>query len=1101
MKNNFGLRMAVILTGVLAGFIWSAGVTGAFPYFYDYLPGSPRHWHSCISVSVTPDVPEAGTTIPPGVDDDGGIFGFNRLMEHGLRPGFAPPPPPNEGTELFGYSTDAYRTCMDIHPTPGSLIEADDAGTPDDFRLFRYVVRGWGWNENLGWVSFNCEDWAGAGEVCGLTNDYTTEIDYWGYLSGHAWSTTMGWIEFDWDYDPSGSCGGADPCDAYYFNEVGESIPLGRAFDNWMARPADEYLGEIPDDAVKGKFWGWAWNDAVGWMSLHDAYGKENTTGNPHDDEYWHPVAALATLDFTPDASTWTDPTSMVDDVVTWADGEDYYDLRVRIQKYPYGLTDYFPELAACGGTDSGVMTLQWVDGVDAIEADKNLFYDQISELGEVDKVDIEKHPPLPLDFDGGDNSYSLAHFESPVPTSNINGRLDGATFEPYDADPDLYHYYFGSIDFNADICLSGVLMNVEFYNVGEVGMGDLDAEDDRYLKFKPAIFMTEMTQAGERFVTAYRGVPSPINAIYQRSSNVDDADFNTPYIDFELYLKNMFFNPNPLVLAYTDTIDTSFHFVFDQICNDGGGGCPAGDREIIPGGEYEYADLPVGYLRVDNTFFGAGVTEIANFVLEPVPVLAEGETEDAILVEPGIEAHEIQYMYGGAGGTLVRYNSDRLAQELGESVYNPVADITGTISATSGIVEVRTEQAVVSVGDVTTNVLRNWIFQNVAALRRGVGVAGDVAQADGEVVVEEDAGMGWSASQGVIDRGALVFHDQVYYFKNSGGDAPAIVISDGVDGAGDIDWGAGEKTLIVEGGNVFIDENLVSVDQFGIIALRDAAGEGGNVYIHPDVVSIKAIIFADGVLTTYDGDIDNISVNLNGKDYPVPDPDLMTCPDNVTPATVEEVLHNQLQIIGAVTSKNSIGGSDKPLPIIGTGERLTAAAKDRVVAKFYDFNSLRYYRLDFVRNATDGIQDRQCYDLCALPGAPPECAADAWCCSGLTADTACYTDNQTSYELCAGILGAPECGELRYYHLDHADGDVQFRPPGEVICDDDPADLVGDKSAFGEEDVDFWERDGTLDLAEEKLAPLYIEYEAPSSTLPGFWAPEDVPGSLQVNR
>ena len=66
-------------------------------------------------------------------------------------------------------------------------------------------LTGWAWSDNVGWVSFNCENTAS----CGSSN-YVVQLDLTsGNLSGYAWSDNLGWLSFNSSHIsgcPVGSC-------------------------------------------------------------------------------------------------------------------------------------------------------------------------------------------------------------------------------------------------------------------------------------------------------------------------------------------------------------------------------------------------------------------------------------------------------------------------------------------------------------------------------------------------------------------------------------------------------------------------------------------------------------------------------------------------------------------------------------------------------------------------------------------------------------------------------------------------------------------------------------------------------------------------------
>ncbi|MDD3491774.1 MAG: FISUMP domain-containing protein [Candidatus Pacebacteria bacterium] len=59
-------------------------------------------------------------------------------------------------------------------------------------------LKGWGWSENYGWVSFSCvTGGANSGNICNATN-YGVAVDpETGEFDGYAWSEYIGWISFN----------------------------------------------------------------------------------------------------------------------------------------------------------------------------------------------------------------------------------------------------------------------------------------------------------------------------------------------------------------------------------------------------------------------------------------------------------------------------------------------------------------------------------------------------------------------------------------------------------------------------------------------------------------------------------------------------------------------------------------------------------------------------------------------------------------------------------------------------------------------------------------------------------------------------------------
>ncbi len=112
-------------------------------------------------------------------------------------------------------------------------------------------------SSTVGWISLNCDS-APSGNICpsnGGPVNYGISNDGAGDLAGWAWNDNYGWISL---------CG----------NSASSSVWNGSA---WVCpsnpSPTDQY--QVYIDA-QSNFHGWAWNDAVGWISFnyHDYGGS-----------------------------------------------------------------------------------------------------------------------------------------------------------------------------------------------------------------------------------------------------------------------------------------------------------------------------------------------------------------------------------------------------------------------------------------------------------------------------------------------------------------------------------------------------------------------------------------------------------------------------------------------------------------------------------------------------------------------------------------------------------------------------------------------------------------------------------------------------------
>jgi len=173
-------------------------------------------------------------------------------------------------------------------------------------------ISGWAWNDNTGWVSFNCTNKACRnagyqGNFCASDSDcggvaasclsdcavtgknYGVNIDLsTGIFSGYAWSQNSGWISFqetppetafsDSCQTPS-ACTGA--CSACYNSDsqkvFGWAKIINMGDDGWIKLSDDSntyWAGKGVQINSSGAFTGWAWNansdgTGIGWISFN----------------------------------------------------------------------------------------------------------------------------------------------------------------------------------------------------------------------------------------------------------------------------------------------------------------------------------------------------------------------------------------------------------------------------------------------------------------------------------------------------------------------------------------------------------------------------------------------------------------------------------------------------------------------------------------------------------------------------------------------------------------------------------------------------------------------------------------------------------------
>lgn len=142
-------------------------------------------------------------------------------------------------------------------------------------------VWGYAWADNIGWISFNCDNVRNGANDC-LGSDYGVNIKTGGCFEGYAWSDNLGWISFnqaDTGNAPTNETGNTT-CLAQAYEDSGATKIKGWArvlsgkdsdtdgFDGWI-----KFNGTNIDTGINNasprEFIGYAWGDVVtGWIQL-----------------------------------------------------------------------------------------------------------------------------------------------------------------------------------------------------------------------------------------------------------------------------------------------------------------------------------------------------------------------------------------------------------------------------------------------------------------------------------------------------------------------------------------------------------------------------------------------------------------------------------------------------------------------------------------------------------------------------------------------------------------------------------------------------------------------------------------------------------------
>jgi len=174
------------------------------------------------------------------------------------------------GGNAFEFYFDDFRVRKYVSPEPQvTKIAAEERSPSGEV----YDLSGYAWSDNIGWISFNCQEGGpGGSDICG-TSDYKVSVNFTtGLFSGYAWSDNIGWVSFN-STDLAG-CPSA-PCEARISTTTGEVSGWARAlahngWDGWIS-----LRGTLPDygvslNSVTNEFHGYAWgSDVVGWISFN----------------------------------------------------------------------------------------------------------------------------------------------------------------------------------------------------------------------------------------------------------------------------------------------------------------------------------------------------------------------------------------------------------------------------------------------------------------------------------------------------------------------------------------------------------------------------------------------------------------------------------------------------------------------------------------------------------------------------------------------------------------------------------------------------------------------------------------------------------------
>jgi cysteine-rich repeat protein len=882
---------------------------------------------------------------PPAASDACPNWGFVNGLSSYVIPGV-----PNSGRADFdraGWTIDL-SNIDSAPPGRGLAIDASDKVCFDSTGVIEPGNR-WMWNNNFGWIDF---EWCNEATLPGCSAyepfvDFDNPTSYGAPWGGKVWNDGIGWIDFDWCFS-SGLAG----CEEY---EVHTILP-----NPWPTSLTN----------AVGPVRGYGWNNLVGWVPFGDLTGaviQELPTGGASS----FVVQPVVTISPDPALATKYGGTSGV--IAPLADAEDPYIIHVDFQVLdgagvPTGSyldsTLYDVEISETlvSGSNFGALkaTEALTTGVDAV------FWD--STFGD----------PFGDGFDWYISSFA--------PTSNINGQEDsnGVITKYFDLDVDKVpqpardFYTIQDLDFT--ITPLSVLDPPAVLPTGWSLTGTWD------LKFRPLIEVTNMafSQVASNGQPFYNFFPTALDTNFyirgiimnwNASPNVltNDIGYESsttgisgggwgalPSVDGYKVDYDLFTDLNPssltsaLVFGVTGVNASQAFFNVDTntpsnlialgakfSAPPASQYVPAGissGRELNNPGAYFLAPTDVETVNLSSSRLGGAIlnealysTTISYVIIDPLEITrsihvaynsnrltstpALSSTPSPIQAYLPVDPDPGEYLDSTSTGpgTIGSWGSvtpPSLNIGLMEN-----ALIVGSVTGSTANQTIVPNGDIVLLGDITTYRTRNALFQRFSKLKKGVTIGSNTIApfltSDLELLSSGD--------------GAELLDGDLLYFK---GDVRFPV---------NINPGYDQKTIVVEGGDVYLEGDLDGSNAIGLVVFKDFQGNGGDVYIHSNVQELSKLnIFADGsVMSTDTFGTPPVFSNITNRQL---------------------ALKRQLYIGGSLISKNTIGGVRSDPQLLPTG----AIAPYTFEAARYDLNHLREFQVCWYEVQADPLAPSQ---------------------------------------------------------------------------------------------------------------------------------------------
>lgn len=765
-------------------------------------------------------------------------------------------------------------------------------------KAYEYAVKGWAWDTNAGFISFNCKNGSnnagGANVVCGNIN-YGVYIAADNSLLGYAWNSTLGWIRFDDD-------------------KPGDGINYG-----------------VKIDPLTFKASGYAWTSAGVYIDLTGATFNLPDKTNLVVVDTWCKNKPYLCVEITPD------PASLAFGGIPGvkvADGKDGYDLHVYFRDANGVAID--PTKI----TNLNAIKFDWtdtvkLDQVDAANVNANAvqnkpisladFAPVVGDLGHYKtKVLVTSYAPTSeskLSLTTGTKPAYLTNNENFVYTPD---GIVGGLPKPGNNKLILNNINFPDLVDNANKVLIPAISSPIYPN-GKVGLP---------FKFRPAVYLdTLYANDFQDSILGYRSVPVTIKRALKAVGNLNaitagNVEYHVAYSSSQ-------------VGAQCPGQDTNFQFTVKD------------DAAVI-------SNNTSGDVKVFQDEIASLLGKI--FDLQFTPDIPESDILPCDMAKGATFYSKISYT---VDGKTVSYYDNKLPRTGGDSIVNPAVVVHGNITA-QAVGNVQSDNRTTAAGSVNVALIRDAINENLQRNGGGSVLAG--AYGNCNILKLSDSTSGYTYTTCNVGKKSFEVTtngvtEHVLYVK--GGDVTLNFSMYPDEG----DW-KGKWVIIADGGNIFVDKNILPIDpvasRISLVAFRspdiNKYYQTGNVYVAPTVTNLVATIVADGSVFSYDGTHTDIDAATGEPKWGAAGGDYA--------AMISSLQTYQLLFQGAILSDNTIGGANldqgvnhKNYLLAGGGRviPLPASIADRMRAQYYDLNYLRMFKLNLQMSAEGLPIDQKC--------------------------------------------------------------------------------------------------------------------------------------------